>query len=166
MIASVDRLYARMMSMIAVGRVAASTALGGRGARRLQVRFDAAEIRDETPLLQAYGFASRPHPGADVVVLFPGGNRAAGFIVATNDRRYQVELAAGEAILHDDLGQKIHLTREGIVVDGGGLPITFRNAPLVTVEGELAVTGDVTIAGRSFNGHRHPETGSETLPPT
>ncbi|WP_439598000.1 phage baseplate assembly protein domain-containing protein [Falsiroseomonas sp.] len=166
MTAGLDRLYARMMSMIAVGRVAASTALGGRGARRLQVRFDAAEIRDETPLLQAYGFASRPQPGADVVVLFPGGNRGAGFIVATNDRRYQVELAAGEAILHDDLGQKIHLTRAGIVIDGGGLPITLRNAPRVTVEGDLEVTGDVTIGARTFNTHTHTETDSETLPPT
>jgi phage baseplate assembly protein V len=161
-----DRLYGRLMSMVAIGRVAASTALGGRGARRMQVRFDATEIRDETPLLQAYGFASRPLPGADVVVLFPGGNRAAGFIVATNDRRYQLEIEEGEAVIHDDLGQRIHLTRAGIVIDGAGLPITLRNAPMTTIEGALTVTEDVIIGGRSFNAHTHTETDSETLPPS
>ena len=166
MTAGLDRLYARLMSMVAIGRVAASTALGGRGARRMQVRFDASEIRDETPLLQAYGFASRPLPGADVVVLFPGGTRAAGFIVATNDRRYQVDIEEGEAVIHDDLGQQIHLTRAGIDIDGAGQPITLRNAPMTTLEGALTVTGDVTISGRSFNAHTHTETDSETLPPS
>ncbi|MGG5811479.1 phage baseplate assembly protein domain-containing protein [Falsiroseomonas sp. CW058] len=161
----IDRLYARLMSMIAVGRVVASTALGGRGARRLQVRFDGAEIRDDTPLLNAYGFASRPRAGADVVVLFPGGNRAAGFIVATNDRRYQLELADGECAVHDDLGQRVHLTRAGIVIDGGGRQVTVTNTPKVRIESLLEVTGDVRVGARTFNTHTHPETGSSTGSP-
>lgn len=161
-----DRLYARLMSLVAIGRVAASSSLGGRGARQLQVRFDGAEIRDNTPLLNSYGFASRPHPGADVVVLFPGGNRAAGFIVATNDRRYQVELAGGEVAIHDDQGQRVHLTRAGIVINGGGLPVTVTNTPKLRVEGDIEATGDVQVGSRTFNTHRHPETGSITGTPT
>jgi phage gp45-like len=150
-----DRLFARLMSMIAVGRVGASTALGGRGAHRLQVRFDGAEIHDDMAMLHGYGFASRPQPGADVVVLFPGGNRAAGFIVATNDRRYQVALEAGEVVVHDDRGQKVHLTTSGIVIDGGGLPVLIGNTPKVTIDSDLDVTGDVKAGTVSLRHHVH-----------
>lgn len=161
-----DRLYGRLMSLVAIGRVAASTALGGRGARRLQLRMDEAEIRDDTPLIQHYGLASRPKTGADVVVVFPGGNRAAGIAIASNDRRYQVELAAGEVALHDDLGRSVRLTRDGIVIHGGGQPVTITGTPKLRVESLLEVTGDVTIGGRSFNAHTHPETGVVTGAPT
>lgn len=176
---SFERLSARLNSLIGIGRVVAGTALGGRGARRIQVRFSDAEVQDNTYHLNAYGVASRPKPGADVVVIFPAGNRSGGIIIATNDRRYQLEIAEGEVALHDDLGQKVHLTRNGLVLDGAGRPVVIQNAPLVTAAtpefrctGKITAVGniesaatlkaatDVTIGARSFNGHNHAENGT------
>lgn len=111
-------LYSRLLSMIGIGRVTASEAQAARGARRLQVRFDATETHDDLPVVQHYGIASRPQDGADAVVLFPGGDRSRGLVIAFNDRRYQLDLAPGEVALHDDQGQVVRLGRDGVAVDG------------------------------------------------
>lgn len=161
-----ERLHGRLLSLVAFGRITATTALAGRGLRRAQLRIDSSEARDNTPLLGQYGVSARPLPGADGVVLFFAGDRSRGVVIATNDARYQIDLAEGEVALHDDLGQTVHLTRQGIVIDGGGQPITLRNAPQVTMDTPLLqVTGDVKAGTISLRQHRHPETGSLTEPP-
>ncbi|MFH5923852.1 phage baseplate assembly protein domain-containing protein [Roseomonas xinghualingensis] len=148
MSSEISRLYGRLMSLVGIARISASQALGGRGIRRYQARFEADEVRDNTQAVQQYGFASRALRGADGVVVFLGGNRASGIIIATNDRRHQVELAEGEVVIHDDQGQKVHLTRAGIVVDGGGKPVTIQNTPRVTADTpEWHVTGKISAAG-------------------
>ena len=68
------------------------------------------------------------------------------------------------------VGQSVTLTREGIVVDGAGKTITFRNAPEARFEMDLEVTGQVkdlcdsggtTMSAMrlAYNGHRHRENG-------
>ena len=137
-------------------------------------------MRDGTPRLAEYGFTSRPHPGADAVALFISGDRSSGVVIATGDQRYRLHLADGEAAVHDDLGQKVHLTRSGIVIDGGGLPIKITDTPSVRMEtANLFVTGDITdrcdaATPRSmqsmrtiYDGHHHQvknvQTGSSTI---
>jgi phage baseplate assembly protein V len=160
----------RIGSMVALARVGATKVMGG--IRSVQLLIDAATTRDDTPLAQHYGVASRPHPGADAVVLFMGGDRSRGVVIATNDRRHQIQLSEGEVAIHDDQGLKIHLTRAGIVIDGGGKPVIFQNTPEVIMPGKLTTQGDitsaakvnaatdVTIGARSFNTHTHPENGT------
>ncbi|HBD3410308.1 TPA: baseplate assembly protein, partial [Escherichia coli] len=76
----------------------------------------------------------------------------------------------GEVAVYDDQGQSVTLTREGIVVDGAGKTITFRNAPKARFEMDLEVTGQVkdlcdstgtTMSAMrlAYNGHRHRENG-------
>jgi len=99
--------------------------------------------------------------------VFPSGDRTRGFALVVGDRQYNLVLADGEVALHDDLGQKVHLTRSGIVIDGSGMPITFTNTPKVRMETDLEVTGNIkdqcdstgkTMAGMraTYNGHTHP----------
>ena len=63
------------------------------------------------------------------------------------------------------------LTREGIVVDGAGKTITFRNSPKARFEMDLEVTGQVkdlcdsggtTMSAMrlAYNGHRHSSHGT------
>jgi len=68
-----------------------------------------------------------------------------------SDRRYRLTgLAEGEVALYDDLGHKVHLAREGIVIDGGGHNVSVINAP------------DLLVDGISVKHHKHGgvQTGS------
>ncbi len=80
------------------------------------------------------------------------------------------ELSYPTSGVYDDQGQSVTLTREGIVVDGAGKTITFRNAPRARFEMDLEVTGQVkdlcdsggtTMSAMrlAYNGHRHRENG-------
>ncbi len=89
----------------------------------VQVQLLSGEVRD-MERFQDYGFTSVPHAGAEVLAAFVGGNRDHGIAVKVDDRRYRLKaLANGEVALYDDLGQKVHLHRNGILVH---TPMTFR----------------------------------------
>lgn len=95
---------------------------------------------------QQYGLTSVPHGGAEAVVAAVGGARAHLVAFAVDDRRYRMaSLAAGEVAIYDDQGQSVHLTREGIVIKGAGLPLAFVECPEVTMDGALRVAGGVTV---------------------
>jgi phage baseplate assembly protein V len=95
---------------------------------------------DEAEHFEAYGFTSRPKSGAEAVVLHVGGTSHPVVIVAA-DRRYRVTgLAEGEVILHDDQGQKVHLKRDGIYIDGKKVAVT----------GDTTVSGDLEATSGSF----------------
>lgn len=116
---------------------------------------------------QQYGVSSVPHGGAEVVVAAIGGARAHLVALAVDDRRYRMaSLKTGEVAIYDDLGQSVHLTREGIVIKGAGLPLAFVGCPLVTMDGDLEVAGDVRDRASTmqamrdtYNAHAH---GGET----
>lgn len=123
---------------------------------------------------QEYGYTSHPHPGAEAIVAAVGGARAHLVTLSVDDRRYRlVGLEQGEVAIYDDLGQKVHLTREGIVVDGVGLPVNFINCPDVYMDGHLHVAGDVNdhtstmqVIRDIYNGHNHPgDSGGTTSTP-
>lgn len=97
---------------------------------------------------QQYGCTSNPPPGSMAIVLPIGGKTAHGIIIATEHGSYRLKsLAPGEVALYDDQGQKIHITRAGIVVDGGGKPITVQNVSVLDVTTTGAV--NVTAGGKA-----------------
>ena len=184
MIGAVERALHRIRLMIGRGRVTTGNDSGP--VQLLQVRLGELEVHDNTPRLAEYGFNSFPHPGCDALLIFNNGNRSEGVIVATGDQRYRLHLVEGEVAIHDDLGQKVHLTRNGIVIDGGGLPITVNNTPTMTINAStsvimntplLKVSGDIldnygsntrTVYGMrtQYNLHTHtdPQGGSTGTP--
>ncbi len=136
----------------------------------LQVKLLAGEAKAGLEHFEPYGFTAHPHAGAEALAVFLDGDRSHGIVIVTPDRRYRLTgLAAGEVAIYDDLGQKVHLTRAGIVIDGAGLPVTITNTPKVRMETPLLeVTGEiedrcdsdgVTMEGmrQTYNIHVHPE---------
>ncbi|MCD4675337.1 MAG: phage baseplate assembly protein [Desulfobacula sp.] len=128
---------------------------------------------------QHYGFTSRPLSGAEGILLKQGNNI---ILVASDDRRYRIELAQGEVALYTDEGDHIHMKRGNLVeVATRELKIiasekVSMETPLVETTGEikadLDITDQVPGTGRSmesmrdiYNDHDHIETGSTTQGP-
>lgn len=118
-----ERLIARLMAPLArsVGNMLARGTLVLANAatkmQSLQVRILDGEAKDAVEHFEPYGYTSRPHPGAEALLQFFGGDRSHGVAFMVADRRYRLTgLEAGEVALHDDLGQKVHLTRDGVVI--------------------------------------------------
>lgn len=132
------------------GRVAASDDTGP--VQLLQIVLQGTDVRDNTPRAAEYGFTSLPLPGAQAVVLFMMGSRSDGVVIATNDERHRMaNLLPGEVALYDDQGQSVYITRNGIVINGAGLPITINGNAHVTgnlqVDGTTTSTGTITTQG-------------------
>jgi phage gp45-like len=152
MSSTLDRLTGRLLSLCGFGRITATTALTGKGLRRAQVRIDDAEIRDETPMVGLYGVASRPLPGADAIMIFLAGDRSKSIIIATNDRRVQIDLAEGEVALHTDEGDHIHFKRGGLVSLRASTRLDI-DTPLITSTGRIEAAGDVKAGSVSLQNH-------------
>lgn len=123
---------------------------------------------------QHYGFTSRPLSGAEGIVIQDGN---VVIQIASDDRRYRIEMQDGEVALYDDQGQKIHLKRdkeieisgcdkltatvgvEANITVGAQTTVTcplitlaaetqvIIDTPLTTCTGNLAIGGGITVAG-------------------
>lgn len=137
-----ERMIARMLAPLARGlgnMLARGTVMLARSTTKmqtLQVKLLSGEVKDGIEHFEAYGLTARPKSGAEHITLFLGGDRSHGVTIMVADRRHRpTGLEEGEVVLHDDLGHKVHLTRTGIVVDGGGHVVNVVNAPDLVVDG-------------------------------
>jgi phage baseplate assembly protein V len=161
----------RAKVQLMVGRAILSAVSDGGPIQTVQAQLLADEVLDDVEHVQHYGYTSVPLAGAEGVLVFVGGNRDHGLVIATDDRRHRpIGLEPGEVAIYDDQGQEVRITRGGIVVNGAGKPVTITNASVVRMESHLEVTGDIkdqcdgsgkTMASmRSiYNGHGHPAGG-------
>lgn len=183
-----DPMSRRIGNLLSRGVVAAVDA--ARKMQSLQLRLLAGEPKDNVEHFEPYGWTSHPKANAEVIAVFFDGDRSHGVVLCVADRRYRLTgLAEGEVAIHDDLGQKVHLTRAGIVINGAGLPLVVQNAPTVTIKAatkvrmetaQLEVTGEIKDrcdlpTGKTmysmrvtYNGHTHHEnnTAGDTAVPT
>ena len=112
LMAPLARRIGNMLSRGTIAAVNAASKMQG-----LQVRLLAGEVKDNVEHFEPYGFTSNPNPGAEVISAFFDGDRSHGIIVVAADRRYRITgLATGEMAIHDDQGQKVHITRTGILI--------------------------------------------------
>jgi phage baseplate assembly protein V len=148
-----ERLWRRMLFVVGRGRIKTGDDSGQ--VQKQQIQLSDTEIRDNTPRVGEYGFASMPLPGCHGIVVFVAGDRSNGVIIGTNDQVHRMKnLLPGEVAIYDDLGQSVYLTRNGIVVNGGGFPINVTNTPLVTMQTSLHVTGNI-VADGDVSARRH-----------
>lgn len=99
------------------------------------------ETRDEVERVQNYGFTSVPEQGAEAAVVFVGGKRDHGLVVAIDDRRYRVKnLESGEVAVYDKSGSKI------VLKANGDIELTPSSGK-VKLTGDLEVSGAVAVAG-------------------
>lgn len=115
------------------------------GIQGLQLGALEGELLEAAERFQDYGFTSVPHPGAEAVVVFPGGLRSHALVVACGDRKYRLKgLEGGEVAIYDDQDQQIVLKRDGVrVVSPMKVEI---EAPEVTI----TASDKVTIAAPSI----------------
>lgn len=99
-----------------IGRAVLSAIRDTGAIQTAQAQILADEIHDDVERVQEYGFSSVPIPGAEAVIVFQGGNRDHGLIIATDDRRYRLKnLENGEVALYTDEGDSIVFRRGKII---------------------------------------------------
>lgn len=146
--------------MLARGTVVLANA--GKKMQSLQIRLTAGELKDGVEHFEPYGFTSNPHPGAEVLTAFLGGDRSHAVVLVASDRRYRIsEVAPGEVVINTDEGDKIHFKR-GRVIDietqtlniKAGTAVNF-DTPLITQSGKIVSQGDQVAGGVSQINHPH-----------
>jgi phage baseplate assembly protein V len=128
MIDAVTRLLAPLRNRIAnmVARAVVQLVADGGSLQALQLVVGADETRDGCERFQEYGFTSVPLAGAEAVVLFVGGRRDHGLVVAVDDRRHRMAgLEAGEVALYTDEGDHVLLSRGRVVTITAGTKIVL-----------------------------------------
>ena len=137
--------WRRIWNLVAFGTLSAVNDSGT--VQTVQVQIGPDEIRDGAPNVQLFGLSGNPPVGTDVVMIFPGGDRANGVVVASNHQGSRpTGQAAGETTLFNAFRMTIMLTENGIVIDGGGKAITFQNTPSIAM-GTPSSTTDLYVSG-------------------
>lgn len=171
--------------MLTVARAVVSLVDDSTKLQSLQLQLLKREIRENVERFQQYGYTSKPHPGAEAVVVFVGGNRDHGLCIAVDDRRYRLlGLQDGEVALYTDEGDKIHLKRNR-EIEVSTLKLTINatdkvevntelfevNAPRATFSGDTEAAGNVSDASGSmqemrdtYNVHTNPINGTQPPP--
>ena len=150
-----ERLFARMAAPLArrvsnmVARGVVSAVNAASKMQGVQVRLLAGEIKDRLEQFEPYGLTAHPHEGAEAVVVFLGGDRSHGVTVVVADRRYRLTgLQKGEVALHDDQGQVVYLTRDGITLSS---PHKIRmDAPTIEIHASQSLRFDVNGHGQHW----------------
>lgn len=151
---AVAPLGRRAGRMIARGIIGVTRLIRGR--QVAQTGRYAEETRDDTEVFQDYGFASRPHSGAEAVVVALAGDASHQVIIAVEDARYRFgPLKTGEVALYDDQGQHVYLYRDGIrvrdrhgneaLLSAAGLDLTSPTAARVTAPQVIVDSGDIRL---------------------
>ncbi len=136
---ALERIGRRVMTTIGRGRKTTGDDAGN--VQTLQVKLGQNEIRDNTPRLAEFGFTSMPPDGADLVVLFIGGDRSNGVIIASGDIATRMKnLQPGESALYDSLGKHVYLKADQIEIDAKNQPVNIINATTVTIDASSDVT--------------------------
>ena len=105
------------------------------------------EVKDGIEHWLPYGFKCRPLPadadgrGAETILLAIDADHRIALVSV--DRRFVVELAPGEAALHDDQGQVVHIKRNGLHLEGKN--IYLKSDGIVRIEGS-----GVEVHGRDY----------------
>ena len=126
--------------------------------------------------LEPFGFTSGPVVGSEPVYVSEGGNRSKTVVIMVHDRRYRIEVAAGECAIYNKHGDSVHIKDDRSIVVKSALKVRLETT-LVECSENLKVFGDAeilgtafidvdaVIGGKSYLLHKHPETGVQTLVP-
>ena len=143
-----NRLASRIAMAIGTGRQTADTD-ESKGTQQAQLALPGGPLPNGVPVMQHYGFASRPMPGADHVVICIAGDRTRAVSVASGDQRYRPStMQPGEPWIWDHLGSSVVLGADSVIRVKAA-------SGTVVIEGSLTVTGDVTAGGISLVQHVH-----------
>jgi phage baseplate assembly protein V len=130
----------------------------------LQVRLLAGEVKDGIEHFEPYGYTANPHPGAEGVAAFFGGDRSHGVVLCIADRRFRLKgLKPGEVALYTDEGDCLHFKRgRELEIQTMTLRVTAGTAvefdtPVIRTTGRIESDGDQIAAGVSQISHPHSD---------
>lgn len=138
--------------LLMVGRGVLKAVSDNANAQLCQVSLLDGELKSNVERVQNYGMTSVPPAGSLATVLFVGGDRSNGLIIAAENRKIRVKgLKAGEVAIYTDEGDEIYLKRgneiafktKKMTVSAAAVDIT---APAITLNGAVSIseTLDVT----------------------
>jgi phage gp45-like len=108
-------------------------------------RFSGSGRPDETftnrEYFQHYGFTSRPLKDAEGILIKDGNNI---ILIASDDRRYRIQVEDGEVALYTDEGDKIHLKRNKEINISSGGKVIVNAANLIEFNTGTTPKGVVT----------------------
>jgi len=140
-----EPLQRRVMLMIAPAIITAVN--DSQSIQKLQIKLGKDEVRENINHIQQYGFTSHPKPQSECAVIFVGGNRDHGLVIAVDDSRYRLKsMGEGEVALYTDEGDVIHLKRGNKIEIKSATSVTI-DAPDTTISGNVSIDGNVSIAG-------------------
>jgi len=138
--------------------------------QRLKLQVLADEVLGSVERAQEYGFSSVPFSGTEALVVFVGGNRANGVVVATDDREYRPSGSEGDVFIYNRSGVTIKLNQadqsleltapEGVKINANDI---FLGDEL---SGESAVKGESLKTWLDTHTHVGSAPGSPTSPPS
>jgi len=130
------------------------------GRQQLQVEILEGELRDDVERAQNYGFTSHPLGGCDAVIVCGGGSREQSIAVVVDDRRYRIQLQAGEVAMYDDLGNCVKLLRDMVKIEA--VQHLEATAPTTKIVSDVTIEGSLTVNGASMMNGDISSTGSIT----
>jgi len=131
-----------------VGRVVIKSLNDTTGLQRLKIEVLNDEVMEDVQRVQEYGFASSPKAGSEGVVLFLGGDKSHGVVIATDDRRYRLKVTDGKVALYDDEGQYVYIKTGGIVEVKANTKV-LATTPLFETSADAHIIGNLSVGGTS-----------------
>lgn len=128
-------LASRVLGLVEVGEITLDQE--ARKFRELQVRADGVTSPSDVPHYEAYGFTSRAGAGGEAVVLNVGGDKSQPIVILVGDRRYRVEVEAGEVCVYNAAGHKITLREDRISVEAPLVEVHTTGGTLTAIDGVL-----------------------------
>lgn len=150
----VEPIHRRVMLLFARAKIEKVDDTGS--TQHLQVSALTNEVLDNLDRCGIYGVTSNALPGASSIVLFSGGDRSNGVVIATEDNRYRVRnLQSGEVAIYNHTGTMILLKSDGTIEISGG-DVKVMNSDVQVLSGNVEVhSGDVIASGISLKNHIH-----------
>lgn len=140
---AISSLYRRAMMMLGVGRATLTNDAGG----VQQIQYETPlEVKNNTPRLMEFGFASSLPEGADVLIAYLSGDRSNAVVIASGHKgSRKTGLNSGETILYNLWGMHVKLTETGLEVDAVGQPVTVINSTKVTIVASEEIYADTPV---------------------
>lgn len=154
----IDEIFGALRGIAGMGTVQSVNDVGE--AQTVTVEMQDGAVRADVEVLQVFGLASVPPAnGAICLLIAVGGDPAnlRAWPIASPSARFG-GLQPGEMCIYAVDGSRVHIKQGGIVEVWAGASMVI-NAPAVTVNGTMTVTGDV-VAGPnsvSLTKHTHPD---------
>jgi len=122
--------------MLAIARGIIKSVTDTTNLQQMKIDVLADETIDKLDRVQNYGFTSVPKAGAEAVILFLGGNRDHGVVIATDDRATRLKsLSPGDAAIYTTSGAKLVLkdATQNFEIDLNKIRITNGSNELIDV---------------------------------